>query len=86
MSTKKKGFVDSPLHGLTYTTGFMLMVFGVPASPKAMTVLYLKGSLTLQEAIWAGIWLSGIALIIGATLFFMAKYITNKHHKATTSL
>jgi hypothetical protein len=67
-----------------YTTGFMLMVFGVPASPIAMTVFYFKGSLTLKEAFLASIWISGIALIIGATLFFIAKYITNKHRKAIT--
>jgi hypothetical protein len=84
MSTKKKGYINSSLHGLMYTTGFMLMVFGVPASPIAVTVLYFKGSLTLKATILASIWLSGIALIIGATLFLIANYITYKHRKAVT--
>jgi hypothetical protein len=66
-------------HGLVYTTTFMLIVLGIPATCLALWVLFLRGAITRLAAVGSALCMIVIELIIGGGLFFVARQLSRKY-------
>jgi hypothetical protein len=62
-----------------YTTAFMLVALGIPATCLAFWVLFLRGALTRLAAVDSALYLIAAELVIGGSLFFLARRLSSKY-------